>query len=215
MKFKNMVFGALASIFVMSIPTAKSLLEEKRDVRVVLLGDSGVGKTSLSLRMCEGDFSENCTATVGASYRTLCRNYDCKSIELTIWDTAGQEKYRSLSPIYCRNAGIAVIVFSVDNSGSFDAIGSWFEQLKLNSPSCKKVILVANKTDLEMTVTEEKIRQKAENLGVEWSCCSAKTGDGVSDLEDKMFDIARGILNSREEAERLLRVETRKREKCC
>jgi small GTP-binding protein len=200
----------------MLAPVAKGgLSSPANSVKVVFLGDSGVGKTSLIVRICGKNFSQDHVATMVADHCELYRNHDCKSIGLTIWDTAGQERYRSLISSYFRGAEIAVIVFSVDNSDSFDAIGSWFEQLKLNPPSCEKVILVANKTDLMEKVTEEKIRQKAENMGLEWLYCSARTGEGVHELKGKMFNIAEGILNSREEAEPLLRVETREREKCC
>ncbi|MDR2074388.1 MAG: GTP-binding protein [Oscillospiraceae bacterium] len=217
MKFKNMIFGALASIFVMSIPVAKSV-KGGVDVKVVLLGNTAVGKTSLVSRMVYGNFNPGVLPTLGASHVSLPREDGGRCFNLAIWDTAGQEVYKSLMPMYLRNAEIAVIVFSVDSSDSFKAIDFWLSTLCDSAPVSIKVILVASKMDLAFgsDITKEGIEQKARELGLPVYFCSALAGDGVAVLDDSIVKIAGCILDLREEAERSLQIRTqREREKCC
>ena len=96
-----------------------------RDVKLVLLGDSGVGKSSLVYRFVHNDFRPFSESTIGASFLSKIVN----DVHFKVWDTAGQEKYRSLSSMYFRGAAAAILVFDVTNVKSFEGLQSWVDDL--------------------------------------------------------------------------------------
>ena len=105
------------------------------NVKVVLLGDSGVGKTCLITRYISETFEQNTASTNGASYASKNVNYDKlkKTITLDIWDTAGQEKYKALTKFFYKDAAIAILVYDITQKDSFESIKSyWYEQVKEN-----------------------------------------------------------------------------------
>jgi len=112
----------------MSVETAK----------VVLLGESGVGKTCIIARFINNTFEENLISTTGASYAGKTMTFDefgGKSIKFEIWDTAGQEKYRSLTKIFYKDAGAAILVYDITRQDSFDEIKKyWLQQIKEFAP---------------------------------------------------------------------------------
>eukprot|EP01127_Copromyxa_protea_P003274 TRINITY_DN1310_c0_g1_i6.p1 TRINITY_DN1310_c0_g1~~TRINITY_DN1310_c0_g1_i6.p1 ORF type:complete len:141 (-),score=17.42 TRINITY_DN1310_c0_g1_i6:474-896(-) len=95
--------------------------------KVVLLGSSGVGKTSIVIRYVQSAFAADQQATIGASFWTKRLHFVDNSITLQIWDTAGQERYRSITPMYYRGAQAAILVFDVTNIESFENAQSWIE----------------------------------------------------------------------------------------
>ena len=115
--------------------------------KVVLLGESGVGKTSIISRFINNTFEENLVTTTGASYagKTMTFDeYNGKTIKFEIWDTAGQEKYRSLTKIFYKDAAVAILVYDITRKDSFDEIKNyWYNQLKDCAPKniSKKYIL--------------------------------------------------------------------------
>ena len=117
--------------------------------KVIVIGNSGVGKSSLSIRAARHTFAENYFATVGVEFFTMNIKYDNKVIKLQIWDTCGQEIYRSLISNFYRNSSLAVIVFSITDHASFDSIDQWLKELKSNSSPDIKIFLIGNKIDLE------------------------------------------------------------------
>lgn len=151
------------------------------DLKLVLLGESSVGKSSIVMRYTTGNFQKS-NATIGAAYTTKTietRGNDgsIKRINLEIWDTAGQERYRSLAPMYYRNTDIALIVFDVTKPESLRRAHSWIEELNSYVEHDRRdkinIFLVANKKDLEHDSTI----MKEEFVEV-----SAKTGEGIDDL---------------------------------
>ena len=112
--------------------------EETLVVKVVLLGESSVGKTSIIARFIDNSFNQNSITTTGASYATksmLFKDYKNQVIKFEIWDTAGQEKYRSLTQIFYKDASIAILVYDITNESSFDEIKNyWYEQIKECAP---------------------------------------------------------------------------------
>ena len=123
--------------------------KDKKAIKIVLLGDSGVGKTSIVTRYVSGTLLENVKPTVGAAFVTKDIVVGKNNFELLIWDTAGQEVYRGLAPIYYRNARIAVIVFDVAMSSSFESVHYWIDELKTNVSENVIILVCANKIDLE------------------------------------------------------------------
>ena len=109
---------------------------EALQCKVVLIGESGVGKTSIINRYISNVFSTNLTATPGASFTTktvFLKEYE-QSIKFEIWDTAGQEKYRSLAKVFYKNAAICILVYDITRKESFDELKNyWINQIKANS----------------------------------------------------------------------------------
>mgnify|MGYP002626452312 CR=1 FL=1 len=111
--------------------------EDAKTCKVVLLGESGVGKTSIISRFINDNFEEDIVTTTGASYvgkNMMFSDYN-QVLNFEIWDTAGQEKYRSLTTIFYKDASIAILVYDITNEDSFEEIQNyWYEQIKENSP---------------------------------------------------------------------------------
>ena len=101
-------------------------------VKVVLLGDSGVGKTSIVTRYTTGIVQQSVKPTVGAAFVTKELTVENQEFELLIWDTAGQEVYRGLAPMYYRSAGIAIIVYDVVRAQTYQSVSYWIKELKAN-----------------------------------------------------------------------------------
>ena len=112
--------------------------EGAQTCKVVLLGESGVGKTCIIARVINNTFEENLISTTGASYAGKTMTFDefgGKSIKFEIWDTAGQEKYRSLTKIFYKDAGAAILVYDITRQDSFDEIKKyWLQQIKEFAP---------------------------------------------------------------------------------
>eukprot|EP01016_Furgasonia_blochmanni_P037869 TRINITY_DN4507_c0_g1_i3.p1 TRINITY_DN4507_c0_g1~~TRINITY_DN4507_c0_g1_i3.p1 ORF type:complete len:212 (+),score=53.10 TRINITY_DN4507_c0_g1_i3:83-637(+) len=109
--------------------------QRTKEVKLVIVGQSGVGKSSILLRFVTGDFKEDKTETMGASFLAKSFLYNGRFIKYQIWDTAGQEKYKSLVSMYYKDSKVALIVYDITNKDSFDAMKSWVQELKENGPS--------------------------------------------------------------------------------
>ena len=166
-------------------------------VKLVLLGDSGVGKTSIALRFVHDSYHPFVEATIGATY--LSRNVVLpeldepqrsssprKAVELKIWDTAGQERYQSLTPLYFRGAGAALLVYDVTKLHSYQTLQRWVRELKHTGPENVLLTIVGNKSDLtqERTVSREDAEAYAESIGAVYMEVSAKTGENVKEVFD-------------------------------
>jgi len=118
-------------------------------VKIVVVGPSGVGKTSISNRFVKDEFSGRVTATMGAAFSEKIFEYgNNKSIRMQIWDTAGQEKYRSIAKIYYQDAKIAILVYDVTNKSSFESMQAWAEEVRSTAPKGVVLAIVGNKIDL-------------------------------------------------------------------
>ena len=123
--------------------------DDKTDLKykVIVVGNSGVGKSCLSLRATEDVFEENHQTTIATSFYNFKVKINDKPINLQIWDTCGQEKYRSLIKNYYQNSSLAIIVYSVTDEKSFEEVNEWYKEIKLNTaPDCK-IFLIGNKVD--------------------------------------------------------------------
>ena len=155
--------------------------------KVVLLGDSGVGKTCIISRYISGAFDQNSPTTNGASYASKIITLDnvAKTISLDIWDTAGQEKYKSLTKFFYKDAAVAILVYDITQKESFENMKSyWFQQLQ--EFGSKSIILgvAGNKCDMyeKEEVNENDARQFAESIGAFFEITSAKNNTGITDL---------------------------------
>ena len=183
----------------MSYATNNSNINKKHcNLKVVLLGDSSVGKSSLATRYVVGKFQKS-NATIGAAFMTKnIRIDDNKDITLELWDTAGQERYRSLTPMYYRGTDVAIIVYDITSPISLSHAEDWIEELQsyvdTERRSDLRIILAANKSDL----IEEEYKQPKELRATKFNdfvVVSAKTGEGIdilfegitSNIPDEMF----------------------------
>ncbi|CAG5126608.1 unnamed protein product [Candidula unifasciata] len=153
--------------------------------KLVLLGDTGVGKSSLALRFARGQFPTHCETTIGAAFLTQTVKVQGKNIKLDIWDTAGQERYHSLAPMYYRGAQAAIVVYDVNNANTFDRAVSWIDELRQQTTGNILIVLAGNKLDLaseHRAVQTEDARVFAEENGLIFAECSAKSGHAVNEM---------------------------------
>ena len=155
--------------------------------KVVLLGDSGVGKTCIISRYISGQFDENSASTNGASYASKNVEYPNlkKSLMLDIWDTAGQEKYRALTKFFYKDAKVAILVYDITRMDTFNSVKNfWYEQVKENGPKNIVIGIAGNKCDLyeKEEVNENEAREFAESIGAIFALTSAQTNSGINEL---------------------------------
>ena len=152
--------------------------------KVVLVGPTEVGKTCLARRGTADTFDPNHEATIGASYFTKHITTLDAEVILQIWDTAGQERYKAITSMYYRGAEVAVIVYSIDDEGTFKEADSWFQELQKYTEKPPLIFLVGNKCDLidSRQVTAEMVEEYAEKINATTVETSAMTGQNVADL---------------------------------
>ena len=155
--------------------------------KVVLVGDSGVGKTCIIQRYVNNDYNENTesTSTSTYSYKTLDFKQYNKSISFDIWDTAGQELYRALAKNFYLNASIGILVYDIRRKESFESIKDyWYEQVKTSGEENMVFGVVGNKCDLfqEEKVTEEEGKKFAKEIGAVFQLTSCKENIGIDEL---------------------------------
>lgn len=152
--------------------------------KVIVVGNSGVGKSCLSLRAIQDIFKENYELTLGTEIYNFKVKVNDTPINLQIWDTCGQEKYKSLIKNYFQNSSLAIIVYSVVDQNSFQDVNEWYKEVKSNtSPDCK-IFLIANKVDLpERKVSTEQGNQCKNDFKFDlFMETSAKSGFNSKEL---------------------------------
>ena len=162
--------------------------EFETSIKIVLLGDSGVGKTSIVAQYVSGSTPDSIKPTVGAAFFTKEMTFNKKPIELLIWDTAGQEVYRGLAPMYYRSAKIAIIVFDITSVKSFESVSYWAKELQDNVDNNLTIVVCGNKTDLEdaRAIPQDVAQKKAEEFGALYVETNANSGTGV----ERLFQLA-------------------------
>ncbi|OHT04839.1 Ras-related protein RABA4b [Tritrichomonas foetus] len=158
-------------------------------LRVVTIGDSKVGKTSLIYRYIKDQYDENLSPTVGVSVYPRVLPLEKYNVVVNICDTAGQEKYRSLGSIFYHNAIGAIVVFDVTNRESFENVPKWVEEYKANAQE-PLVFIAANKSDIsdKAVITFDETLELANQLETQCIWTSAKDGSGVTDLFELLND---------------------------
>lgn len=160
-------------------------------VKLVLLGEAAVGKSSLVLRFVSNEFQENKEPTIGAAFLTQKLTIGDRAIKYEIWDTAGQERFASLAPMYYRNAQAALVVYDVTKPASFVKARQWVKELHEQASKDITIALVGNKYDLVENDNEEDVVRKvnieegqnlADEEGLLFFETSAKTGYNVKEV---------------------------------
>jgi len=152
--------------------------------KLVLLGDTAVGKSCLVVRFVRDEFFEFQEPTIGAAFLTQTVGLDDAIVKFEIWDTAGQERYRSLAPMYYRGAAAAIVVYDITNPDSFAGAKSWVKELQRRGDPNVVIALAGNKADLESRrkVEFDEANAYALENGILHLETSAKNADNVKDL---------------------------------
>ena len=152
--------------------------------KIIVVGDSGVGKSCLTMKGTKNHFEECYSPTVGFEFFTFNIMIKDKNIKLQIWDTCGQEAYRSLITSFYRNSSLAIIAYSIDNQNSFNNIEAWLNEIKTQANPETKIFLIGTKSDLEnrqipTDVAKEFSKQHGFNYFIE---TSAKKGENTQEV---------------------------------
>ena len=210
-------------------------MEEETDsenkIICVLAGDSFVGKTNLILRFADDKYEDNEKQTIGVDIKMKKVTLDNKEYQLNLYDTAGQEKFKSMVGSYFKNADCAYFVYQITNKESFENINNWIETCKRSARGEVLMVLIGNKCDLEKErkVSKEEGENLAQKYGIPFYETSAKTGENVQEAFTESLknlsvkDIPKEVeddYNSRKKSYRLIKEdkEEKKQKKdkgCC
>ena len=173
----------------------------KNNIKCVILGDSGIGKTSIVRQFHHKNFDKFNETTLGAIFWEINFNYNDNKVKLNFWDTAGQERYNSLIPMYVRDCDIIILTFDLTNKDTLKSVKKWY-QFVLNNYCNPKVILVGNKEDLKVfhNVEQKTIDSFIETefkIKPKFFRTSAKKNINITELFEYIFKITGEIIEER------------------
>ena len=159
-------------------------------IKLLIIGDSAVGKTSMLLKYTDNFFPESHLATIGVEFKTKEVEYNGYKIELQIWDTAGQERFKSITKSFFRNANGIIFVYDITQKNSFKNVKDWIKDSEANDYGFQR-ILVGNKIDLQnkREVLLEDAKEWADKKNLEVIEASAKTGANIDKAVMKLIDL--------------------------
>ncbi|XP_022932589.1 ras-related protein RABA5d-like [Cucurbita moschata] len=171
--------------------------------KIVIIGDSAVGKSNLLSRYARNEFNLHSKATIGVEFQTQVMDIDGKEVKAQIWDTAGQERFRAVTSAYYRGAVGALIVYDISRRSTFDSVGRWLDELKTHSETTVARMLVGNKCDLDniRDVSIEEGTSLAEAEGLFFMETSALDSTNVKRafeivIREIYNNVSRKVLNS-------------------
>jgi small GTP-binding protein len=154
-------------------------------IKIVLIGDAAVGKSSLLLKYIDNVFEDTYVCTIGVDFKIKSLLIDGKRIKLQIWDTAGQERFKPITKCYFRGSHGCIVMFDITNKVSFQNVRTWITEYRDNNTvdSSENIVVIGNKADKEdaRVITLEEAQIMAETLSVSYTETSAKSGDGVAE----------------------------------
>lgn len=171
-------------------------METEKRYKVILMGESNSGKTSIANRISKDIFISDQPSTIGSCQFDINQKFDNQPVRYSLWDTAGQEKYRSLIPSYTRDADIILLVFDLSDPDHFSSIEGWYQVLKQTMTGNPLIILIGNKLDLGISMDLDKIQECCDKISKDMKSnnqnaqdvvfleTSAKTTDGIQNLID-------------------------------
>ena len=198
-------------------------------IKILTLGDTQVGKSSIVLRYTEDKFDDNQLSTIGIDYKTKYMKMDDSSVKVLIWDTAGQEKFQNIAKQYYKGANGVLLIYDICSRKTFERIEFWLKELKENNRIDELFIcLVGNKNDMEdkREISIEEGKKYANDNNIPFLEVSAKSGKGIIDLFKKVIKGALDkvyIKNEKEEGEEKVRLSSflekvdvkEKQRRCC
>ncbi|KAF9936217.1 GTP-binding protein [Mortierella antarctica] len=161
-------------------------------IKLLLIGDSGVGKSCLLLRFSDDSFTPSFITTIGIDFKIRTIELDGKRIKLQIWDTAGQERFRTITTAYYRGAMGILLVYDVTDERSFSNIRNWFSNIEQHASEGVNKILIGNKCDMpdKKVISKDQGQALADEFGIKFLETSAKSNICV---EEAFFSLARDI----------------------
>ena len=159
-------------------------------IKIIMVGAMDVGKTSLVTKYATGKHPGHTKTTKNASYVSKQKTVDGFNFDIRLWDTAGQEKYKSLTKLFTKEAKIAILVYSINNEDSFKSLDEWLQLVKTTNDDNLILGIAANKSDLasETTISEQRGREYAKKIGAEWKSTSAIIENGgIEEFIDLLF----------------------------
>jgi small GTP-binding protein len=191
-------------------------------VKVVMIGEARVGKSSILTRYVANNFQPHSTPTLGAAYQNRVVKVKNQTVKLNIWDTAGQERYNSLAKSYSRDAKIVVLVYDITNRSSYETMKRWHETLKddILHPDCIYAVF-GNKEDLLMDeeVPLDEVHQFAMDIKAIFKKTSAKNNIGIEEgffeLSEKILKMKKKEINTSYYFDKQTSVKNIKKRKCC
>ena len=172
--------------------------------KIIIIGDAAVGKSNILTRYSKNEFSENTKSTVGVELGVKFIKVKGVNAKIQIWDTAGEERYRSITSSYYKGSHGCFIVYDITNESSFDNVEKWYEYVQKEAGKNISIILVGNKCDLEneRKITKEKGQEKAKNLKCAFFETSALSGVNISEifeeLTNNIYESTGGVKNEDE-----------------
>lgn len=154
--------------------------------KIVVVGNSGVGKSSLITRYVEQDFCSSHKSTIGVDFLIRTLKVGDKSVKLQLWDTAGQERYKSVSLQFFRLANAVIFVFDVTDPDSFLSLPTWMKEVRSHAPEEVDLFLIGNKVDLDRNIDQDLCKSFAIENEMEYFETSAKTGYLVDSTFEKI-----------------------------
>ena len=149
---------------------------------LVLIGNCGVGKSSVLSKLVDNSCDVQALNTIGIDFRRKYIEVAGQTLQLQVWDTAGQEKFNSIPSMYCRNADGIILVYDIENGKSFEGISFWLSKLQIYAPPDVQVLLLGNKHDVdEHVVTLKMGEQAAKKIGALFYEVSAKSGYNIQE----------------------------------
>lgn len=194
-------------------------------IKLLMLGDTAVGKSSLLMRFCEEKYEQNHVITIGVDFKMKTIMRESKKLQLQVWDTAGQERFRTITPTYYRAAMGVVLTYDITSEDTFNNVQAWMQNLMEHTSEGPptQCVLVGNKSDLEeqRVVSRERGEKLAEQYGIKLFETSAKTGEGVETayfhLADRVYETRFASESGNQDKMRKVRVDlaaTTRQEKC-
>eukprot|EP00927_Polykrikos_kofoidii_P024147 TRINITY_DN2201_c1_g1_i1.p1 TRINITY_DN2201_c1_g1~~TRINITY_DN2201_c1_g1_i1.p1 ORF type:complete len:221 (-),score=40.21 TRINITY_DN2201_c1_g1_i1:37-648(-) len=149
--------------------------------KILLIGDSGVGKSCMLLRFADDTYTESYISTIGVDFKIRTLEQDGKTIKLQIWDTAGQERFRTITSSYYRGSHGIIVVYDVTDKESFNNVNHWIEEIQKYAADGVNKLLVGNKCDLssKKVVSYDEAKELAESLNIQFMETSAKNAHNV------------------------------------
>ena len=210
----------------MTQPEDEELIEEDYDekIKLMILGDSTVGKSSILRQYCKKEFHEKYIGTIGIDFQIKYININNKKIKLQIWDTAGQERYRVVTKNYFNSSDGFIIIYDITNRESFNNVKNWIEQITALAGENIKCIIFGNKNDLnnKRQVQKDEGKELAKNYNFNFFETSAKDGsnveEGFNSIATSVMDDIKSVKSKRSNSSILKKQKTKKeikKESCC
>ncbi|KAF2078667.1 hypothetical protein CYY_000038 [Polysphondylium violaceum] len=197
-------------------------MEEEILYKIILVGESGVGKSSILVRFTDNTFTPHFAPTLGVDFnvKTIRNKETGQTVKLQLWDTAGQERFKSITQTFYRGSHGVIVVYDVTDPKSFDRCKNWVEDINQNTQDGMIIILVGNKSDLtsQKKVSTEQGKALADTLNIKFLETSAKENFGVTQVFDLLVqDIEATMKNTEQVKERQMNLNdpTAQKKSCC